>query len=420
METTPVKHGGRYKLKFRGTECLNCGHPLELSDRYCPNCSQANSTKHLSLRDFFDELFEDMVRFDTRLVRTLQTMLWRPGRVSREFIEGRRKTYANPFRLLLSVAIIYFLMLGITGDYDRFDRYGSNTSGRIDMIPDLSLDFDSGDSSPNEVLANLDSTGRVNLDSTTLKVLDSLGFKGLDSLMVKGLDSLTVKGLDSLKKQGFEKLNFKKTIKDSKEVTDSTILANPRAFLDGIKADGTIGRTLEKANFFLTLIDKDSVYTYEEAIEKHGLPNRREDQIAFGIADSVDHLNRQPGSFLKEFLSTVPFAIFAFLPFFTIFLWLVYIRKKFNYTDNLVFSFYSQSLLFILLIISFLIDLIFGTTTIGLFILLFAIYLWLSMKRFYGQGWFKTTIKYFFLNTIFIIMASAAALIFLVGSALTY
>jgi len=36
------------------------------------------------------------------------------------------------------------------------------------------------------------------------------------------------------------------------------------------------------------------------------------------------------------------------------------------------------------------------------------------------DGWFKTTIKYFFLNTIFIIMASIAALIFLVGSALTY
>ncbi|MEJ2162109.1 MAG: hypothetical protein P8X60_01985 [Robiginitalea sp.] len=164
----------------------------------------------------------------------------------------------------------------------------------------------------------------------------------------------------------------------------------------------------------------DSVYTYEEAVEKHGLPNRREDQIAYGIADSVDHLNRQPGGFLNEFLSTVPFAIFAFLPFFTIFLWLVYIRKKFNYTDNLVFSFHSQSLFFILLIVSFLIDQLFGTTSIGWFILIFAVYLFLSMRRFYGQGWFKTTIKYLFLNTIFVILASVAALIFLIGSALTY
>lgn len=404
METTPVKHGGRYRMKYRGTECLNCGHPLELSDRYCPNCSQANSTKHLTIRDFLDELFEDMVRFDTRLVRTLQTMLWRPGRISKEFIAGKRKTYANPFRFLLTLAFIYFLLLSITGDFDRLDRYGNSTSSRIDMIPDLSLDFDSGDDSAKEAIASL--------DSTQLKVLDSLGVKGLDSLTTGKLDSLDLSGLD--------KLNLKKTIKDTKEIQDSTILANPRAFLDSIRGDGVIGRTLEKANFFLTLIDKDSVYTYEEAVDKHGLPNRREDQIAFGIADSVDHLNRQPGGFLNEFLSTVPFAIFAFLPFFTIFLWLVYIRKKFTYTDNLVFSFHSQSLFFILLIISFLIDQIFGTTSIGWFILIFAIYLFLSMRRFYGQGWFKTTVKYLFLNTIFIILASVAALIFLVGSALTY
>ena len=404
METTPVKHGGRYKLKYRGTECLNCGHPLELSDRYCPNCSQANSVKHLTFRDFLDELFEDMVRFDTRLVRTLQTMLWRPGLVSKEFIAGKRKAYSNPFRFLFTLAFIYFLLLSVTGDFDRFDRYGRSTSGRIDMIPDLSLDFDSEDSSPKQALANL--------DSTQLKVLDSLGITRLDSLTVEGLDSLNLTGL--------EKMNLKKTIKASKAENDSTIMANPRAYLDSIRGDGVIERTMEKANFFLTLIDKDSVYTYEEAVEKHGLPVRREDQIAFGIADSVDHLNRQPGGFLNEFLSTVPFAIFAFLPFFTIFLWLAYIRKKFNYTDNLVFSFHSQSLFFILLIVSFLIDQIFGTTSIGWFILIFAIYLYLSMRRFYGQGWFKTTIKYFFLNTLFIILASFAALIFLVGSALTY
>lgn len=404
METTPVKHGGRYKLKFRGTDCLNCGHPLELSDRFCPNCSQANSVKHLTIKDFLDELFEDMVRFDTRLVRTLTTMLWRPGRVSKDFIAGKRKTYANPFRFLLTLAFIYFLLLSVTGDFDRLDRYGNSPSGSIDMIPDLTLNFDPEETSPQEALANL--------DSTQLKKLDSLGIIGLDTLTIQGLNSLDLQGLD--------KLNFKKQIKDKKEINDSTIMANPRGYLDSIRGDGWLGRTVQKANFFLTLINKDSLYTYEEAVETHGLPNRREDQIAYGIADSVDHLNRQPGGFLNEFLSTVPFAVFAFLPFFTIFLWLVYIRKKFNYTDNLVFSFHSQSLFFILLIVSFLIDQIFGTTSIGWFILIFAVYLFLSMRRFYGQGWFKTTIKYLFLNTIFVILASVVALIFLVGSALTY
>ena len=410
METTPVKHGGRYRLKYRGNHCLNCGHPLELSDRYCPNCSQANSTKHLSVKDFLDEFFNDFVNLDTRLVRTLSTMLWRPGKISLDFIRGKRMTYANPFRLLLSLAIIYFLLLSMNQDFDRWDRTAKGTSGNIDLIPDWEFDMDSGGEIPEEIAAGL--------DSAQLKALDSLGIKGLENL--KKLDSLDTRELDSLGLGGLDSLGLKGMIKSKKDQRDSTILADPKGYLEGIAGGSLLDRTLKKTQFFLTLIDRDSVYTYEEAVEKHGLPTRTEDKYAFGIADSIDHLDRQPGSFLSQFISTVPFAIFVFLPLFTIFLWLVYIRKNYNYTDNLVFSFHSQALFFILLIVSFLIDRIFGTVSIGWFILIFAVYLYLSMKRFYGQGWFKTTIKYLFLNTVFVILASVAALIFLIGSALTY
>ena len=413
METTPVRHGGRYKLQYRGNECLNCGHPLELSDRYCPNCSQANSTKHLSMKDFVGEFFNDFVNFDTRLVRTLQTMLRRPGQISLDFIAGRRMTYANPFRLLLSVAIIYFVLLNLftlDQNFERWDREAKGTSGNIDLIPDWEVDLDPGGETPAQIIAGL--------DSTQLKALDSVGLKGIENL--SELDSLDRSVLDSLGLGGLDSLGIKGTIKERKRKKDSTILADPKTYLEGIKEKGWINRGLKKADFFLTLIDKDSLYTYEETVEKYALPYRTEDKYAYGVADSIDHLNRQPGTFLSQFLSAVPFAIFAFLPLFTVFLWLIYIRKNYNYTDNLVFSFHSQSLFFILLIVSFLIDQIFGSTTIGWFILIFAIYLYLSMKRFYGQGWFKTTIKYFLLNTVFVILASVAALIFLVGSALTY
>ncbi len=410
METTPVKHGGRYKLQYRGSECPNCGHPLELSDRYCPSCSQANSTKHLTMKDFFDEFFADLVNFDTRLVRTLYTLLWKPGRISKDFIAGKRMSYVNPFRLLLSLAIIYFLMLSFTGDFDRYDRYGRSPSGNIDLIPDgWNVDLDMDDQEEQELLNLMDSISSKELDSADQVKLENLQIKGLEGL--KALDSLNLTGKDSL--------SLKQTLKNTKERRDSLKLANPRAYFDSINGSW-LNRTLKKADFFITIIDKDSTYSYDEAVEKHGLPDNVENQFAFGVADSIDHLNRQPGGFLKEFISTVPFAIFLFLPLFTVFLWLVYIRKKYNYTDNLVFSFYSQALFFILLIVSFLIDQIFGTTSIGWFILIFAVYLFLGMRRFYGQGWFKTTVKYIFLNTVFIILASVAAMVFLIGSALTY
>ena len=402
METKPVKKGGRYPLKFRGTECLNCGHQLELSDRYCPYCSQANSTKHLTIKDFFEEFLGEIVNLDTRLFRTLFTMIRWPGRISLDFIDGKRKSYANPFRLLLSVAIIYFLMIGLNEDFDRWDRDRGNTNSNLDMIPDFNFDSD------------LDDLEQQNVNAT----LDSLKAKGIGNL--EKLDSIDLKGLDELGLKGLDSLGLKEAIKAKKRSKDSLILSNPRAYLENIDEKTWLKRTLKRSEFFLTLIDQDSIYSYQEATEKYELPNTSQNQLAFGIAESLDHLNRQPGSFIQQFLSTVPFAIFFFLPLFTIFLWFVYIRKKYTYTDNLVFSFHSQSFFFILLIGSFLIDWLFSATTIGWFILIFAVYLFLSMRRFYGQGWFKTTVKYLFLNTVFVILASIAAIVFLVGSALTF
>ncbi|MEL6976242.1 MAG: DUF3667 domain-containing protein, partial [Bacteroidota bacterium] len=95
---------GRYALKYRGTECLNCGHPLDMSDKFCPNCGQANSTKRLVLKDFFDEFFHNLINYDSKLLKTLYTLLIKPGTITRDYIAGKRMSYTNPFRFLLSLA----------------------------------------------------------------------------------------------------------------------------------------------------------------------------------------------------------------------------------------------------------------------------------------------------------------------------
>ena len=115
---------GRYELKFRGTECLNCGHILDMDDKYCPNCSQANSTKKLVLRDFVDELLSSVINYDSKLLKTLYAMLLRPGTITRDYIQGKRVTYTNPFRFLLSLAFLYFLMVTYNNSLSNLDDIG--------------------------------------------------------------------------------------------------------------------------------------------------------------------------------------------------------------------------------------------------------------------------------------------------------
>lgn len=356
---------GRYLLKYRGTECLNCGHLLDISDKYCPNCSQANSTKKLTLKDFFDEFFSNLFSYDSKLLQTLSALLIRPGAITKDFIKGKRVSYTNPFRFLLSLAFVYFLMLSFSGDYEELNSYGYKKNG--DTLKQASFDFNS----PKD-----------------------------EQQVISALDSLNVLITDSEK--------------------DSTLLADPEKYFNALKDKPKMSRRYQKLEFFYKLIKKEWIYDFKGTKEKYNIEDTYENRTTFEVSNSIFKVFQQPGSFATDLISKLPFLIFFFLPVFALFIWLAYIRKKYNYTDHLIFSFHNQSLLFILLIISFIIDAIFEVDSSGIFMLIFSIYLFIAMWKFYGQGIIKTSIKYIFLNTVFFILAFFTALVSITVSAITY
>jgi hypothetical protein len=95
--------------KFRGTKCLNCETALDISEKYCHQCGQLNSIKKLTIKDFFEEFLSNFYAYDSRLKNSIVSIFTKPGVLVREFNEGRRQKYANPFRLFLSVSIIIFV-----------------------------------------------------------------------------------------------------------------------------------------------------------------------------------------------------------------------------------------------------------------------------------------------------------------------
>lgn len=189
MENKPtLLPKGRFHPDFRGTECLNCGHLLAISDRYCPNCSQLNSTKKLSLKDFFDEFFSSLISYDSRLLKTLSAILLRPGRITKEYVEGKRVSYTIPFRFLLSVAIVYFLMMSVTGNFTELNKSWTESPYKINLKDNVrNLEFES-EADKNEVLAAMDSIDYAIKKDPKIKFKDSLF--GVDpSLYFKKLDS---------------------------------------------------------------------------------------------------------------------------------------------------------------------------------------------------------------------------------------
>lgn len=383
---------GRYELKFRGNECRNCAHPLDISDKYCPNCSQANSTKKLVLKDFWDEFFSSLINYDSKLLTTLYALLIKPGRITKDYIEGKRISYTNPFRFLLSLAFLYFLMVTYDNNFSNLDELG--LEDKIEKTGPLSYGY-----------KTTDSTDTKKQTEEVIGQLDSL--RNLERIQIPGVQNID--SLGSIINQGIREEARK----------DSFMLANPRAYVQQFQKESS-GSLMQRMEFFFTYLQKDSIKTFEEAEEKYGVDQTFKNKVAFNGSKSFLKAIAQPGTYLNNTIAKLPLVIFLFLPIFTVFIWMVYTRKKYTYTDHLIFSFHNQSLLFILLILSLIIDTIFSTASAGLFLLIFGFYLYKSMRRFYGQGRVKTIIKYLFLNTMFTLLALFVVIVLFTGSVFTY
>lgn len=362
----PSQERGRKSLKHRGEKCLNCDHPMDISDRYCPFCSQLNSTKKLHFKDLFNEFFGSLFAYDSRLVLTLRVLLFKPGRISKEYVEGKRMRYANPFRFYLSVSIVFFLLSGL------FSKISEYTKAHQSDIEQSSLQSN---------IKSLDG-------EDTAKIVD----EALKESNVKITDS-TIINLDS-----------KKFNKRELNITYYT-----EAQLDTMYRGENFYNRLKIYNDFYS---KNNNYKPEVALHQIGHHNTTYNRWLYKKVIDFNFFKDNPNVAYNYFISKLPIVIFLFMPIFALFIKLLYIRKnQFTYMEHLVFAFHVQSLFFVLLIFSEIFDYVFVTslfTTLAIFV--FAFYLYKAMRKFYEQGRFKTFVKFMTLNGLFTILASFAAI----------
>lgn len=109
--------------------------------------------------------------------------------------------------------------------------------------------------------------------------------------------------------------------------------------------------------------------------------------------------------FIREYLEYAPHTVFVLLPIFAFILKLLYIRRGRYYAEHFVFALHVHALTFIAFTVMFLI----GNAAVNPWLTLgIMIYVWLAMKRVYGQGWFRTTAKYLTLGFAYMMLLSFA------------
>jgi hypothetical protein len=113
------------------SNCLNCG--TSLTGKYCAECGQGRGEHSRSVLGIVHEFVEHHILFDTKTLRTAYTLIFRPGHLSRAYLEGKRARYVSPFRLYLFMSLVFFVALFFSG------LAVFQVTGRID-VPDFERD----------------------------------------------------------------------------------------------------------------------------------------------------------------------------------------------------------------------------------------------------------------------------------------
>jgi hypothetical protein len=88
--------------------CRNC--QSSLTGAYCPNCGQHDIDLERPIWNLVGDLLKETFEVDGRMAVTLKTLFLHPGRLTAEFLAGRRRTYTSPLRLYLAISISFFIL----------------------------------------------------------------------------------------------------------------------------------------------------------------------------------------------------------------------------------------------------------------------------------------------------------------------
>lgn len=96
-------------------ECKNCGERIHV--KYCSYCGQEPVGERLTVKETIKKFIEALTHAETSVFSLAKNLIYKPGEVSREYIQGKRKKYYSPMKYLVLVVTLSAL---ITLHYHKY------------------------------------------------------------------------------------------------------------------------------------------------------------------------------------------------------------------------------------------------------------------------------------------------------------
>ena len=340
-------------------DCLNCG--TRLRGQYCGTCGQRSRSRLISLWGLVSDAFGDLFEIDSRLWRTLIPLVLRPGSLTHDYLQGRRARYMPPFRMYLVLSVVFFLV------------------AFFDPREQLSLLFEEPVAADTGAAAD---AGR--------ETQHAAAGSGQDD-----------------------------------EAVDAQ-----RAVVDELIREGVIAREelpeemFDEAGAFNLRLDADEGSLVRCDIDQSDLDDLPDWLARRLTVERMQHVCERTQidngrALFNELLDNIPAALIVLLPLMALVLKILYPLSRRYYVEHLLFFVHFHAFFFLILTVQVLFarfgalaGLPEAVTTLALVVasLYIPVYLFVAMRKVYGQGRFVTSFKYFALVTSYFFGFSAMLL----------
>ncbi|MCH8865635.1 MAG: DUF4286 family protein [Proteobacteria bacterium] len=330
--------------------CLNCS--ARLRGQYCGHCGQRARGRLISLWELIADAFGDLLEIDSRIWQTLIPLMIRPGRLTHDYLKGRRARYMPPFRMYLVMSVIFFVV------------------AFFDPREELSLFFEPQPSEVTEVESDATDADEANVNEA---IIDA----------------------ERTRQEIFD------------ELAKSGIIVGDRTAPDGI---------IGEAGPITIRIDGDDDATDEDcsvdASDLEDLPDWLARRLTPERLQQVcERVQVDDGrSLMDKVLGNIPAALIILLPLMALILKALYPLSRRYYVEHLLFFVHFHAFFFLILTLQILFARLAGllgvpenavALTIVAVSVYVPLYLFIAMRRVYGQSRFVTFLKYIVLTVTY-------------------
>ncbi|WP_443939026.1 DUF3667 domain-containing protein [Pedobacter sp. MW01-1-1] len=355
---------GKYRKEHN---CLNCGTHVE--KHYCTNCGQPNLELKENFWAFISHSIAHYFHFDNKFFSTLKTLIIEPGKVTLDYLAGRRARYINPVSMYIFVSIIYFLIVPKANHSKKEEK--EQVTKQTEKLDSINTDLEKG--------------------SKNTKIL---------------------KGVTQYLKPALIKSRFKQLSFQEQEIEIKRL----QTLNDSLKSDSiaNVISIYEKAH----ILKQDSTYAAYLARQNQLPEDERDDWIDrmvkkrdIVMQQKAEHENWSLNEQLEHYR---PKQFFLLMPLLALFIMWNFRKNRIYYLDHLIFTIHGMTAFFVVQIFSVSIRYyIFGLDSIASSVIKLAVilggiwYLYTGLIRFYQRSR-KATIRK--MITIFFLVIFAYAI----------